>query len=114
MWNPNIPPVVPPSSIAVTRSLGYPRGGDTALIIDSRGFSQEETKIEAGHTVSWTNLDINPHTVTVGSDGVAQIGFDSGTIEAGQSFAVKFHQPGEYRYTSTLDTSMNGIVVVTE
>jgi len=45
---------------------------------------------------------------------MAENGFDSRPIDPGQSFAVKFHQPGEYRYTSTLDASMSGTVIVTE
>jgi plastocyanin len=62
--------------------------------------------------VVWTNVDGVPHTVTFGSQGVAEDGFNSGYIVPGQSFAFKFDQPGEYRYTCTLHPSMNGEITV--
>jgi plastocyanin len=66
-----------------------------------------------GETLVWTNVDGVPHTVTSGSRGQAEPGFDSGFIGPGQSFVLKFNEPGEYSYTCTLHPFMNAKVVVT-
>ena len=55
-----------------------------------------------------------PHTVTSGSGGVAEEGFDSGNIALTQSFALRLDQPEEYSYTCILHPTMNGTVTVFE
>ena len=50
--------------------------------------------IQAGDTVTWTQSGEEPHTVTA-DDG----SFDSGNIEAGESFAMVFDAPGFYTYS---------------
>jgi plastocyanin len=110
MWNPNIRPVVPASDIREARTIAALQEGESNLSIEN--FSHQEAHIEAGETVVWTNLDGVAHTVTSGSQGVAENGFDSGNIGSGQSFVFRFDQPGENFYTCTLHPSMNAKIVV--
>ncbi len=77
-------------------------------------FSHRNAQIQVGETLVWTNMDPVPHTVTFGSRGVAEPGFDSGLVGPGQSFALKFDRPGTYSFTCTLHPAMNGVIVVIE
>jgi plastocyanin len=56
------------------------------------GFIPAFVTIPAGTTVTWTNLDPELHTVT-GEDG----GFD-GSIGPGETFSLRFHEPGVFFY----------------
>jgi plastocyanin len=110
MWNPNIRPVVPASDIREARTIAALQEGEAVLSIEN--FSHLEAELKVGGSVVWTNVDGVPHTVTSGFQGVAEEGFDSGNIVPGQSFVLRFDQPGEYSYTCTLHPSMNAKIVV--
>ncbi len=110
MWNPNVPPLASAGEIR-SRSVSASPGA-VALAIEN--FNHRNARVMVGQTVAWTNMDGVPHTVTSGSRGVAEEGFDSGNIALGQSFALRFDQAGEYPYTCTLHPTMNGKVTVVE
>lgn len=113
MWNTNIPPVATAASIRDRAPIAATLGeGETAVLIEQFGFS--EARIKVGETVVWTNLDGVLHNITSGYEGRTEKGFDSGYIDPGQSFTLKFDQPGEYPYTCTLHHNMNGTVFVVE
>ena len=109
MWNPKVPPVVSAGDIRQSRSAAIPQD---AVSLAIEYFSHREARLMVGQTVAWTNVDEVPHTVTLGSSGMAVEGFDSGNIAPGQSFGVRFDQPGEYHYTCSLHPFMNGTVTV--
>jgi plastocyanin len=111
-WNPNIPPVIPASSITETYPKTTLEEGQVALTIKNFGFALREAQLKKGETAIWTNADGVPHTVTLGFEGKAEKGFDSSYIAPGQSFVRKFDQPGEYGYTCTLHPNMNGTIIV--
>lgn len=67
-------------------------------------------QIFAGTQVTWINHDTQPHTVTADSDSGDS--FDSGAIQPGQSFTHVFSAVGSFRYHSTLDSNMQGLIVV--
>ena len=112
MWNPNIPPLMPAADIREARTFDDLHEGEVATTIEN--FKHRNAQIQVGETLVWTNLDGLPHTVTYGSRGVAEPGFDSGLMGPGQSFALKFDRPGKYAFTCTLHPAMNGEIVVTE
>ncbi len=64
--------------------------------------------IPAGTSVTWTNLDTVPHTVT-STNGK----FDSGILGQGRIFNYTFSDPGTYNYYCTIHPYMKGQVVVT-
>ncbi|MCH8839852.1 MAG: hypothetical protein IH831_04085, partial [Planctomycetes bacterium] len=70
--------------------------------------------ISAGEAVVWANADGVVHTITSGSSGVADGGFDSGLVGPGQAYTERFDTPGSYAFTCTLHPAMNGTVIVTE
>jgi YVTN family beta-propeller protein len=84
--------------------------GAGAAVIQTKiaGFAFPDTiTITAGQTVTWTNADPVPHTVT--SDTGA---WDSGEIASGKSFSMTFTKPGTYPYSCAIHPSMQGTVVV--
>ena len=111
MWNPNIPPLMPAEKMRETRTFEHLGEGEVATTIEN--FSHRNAQIQLGESLIWTNMDGVPHTVTLGSRGVPEPGFDSGLIGPGQSFALKFDRPGTYSFTCTLHPAMNGKIVVT-
>jgi plastocyanin len=70
-------------------------------------FDPAETKVAAGTKVTWNNEDPAPHTVTE-VDG----GFDSGTLDPGDSFSFTFEKAGTYRYRCNIHPEMEGTVEV--
>jgi plastocyanin len=70
-------------------------------------FAPASMKVGAGTTVTWTNLDDEPHTV------VSDIGlFRSGAMDTNESFSFKFDKPGTYHYTCSIHPRMVGTIVV--
>ena len=107
MWNPNIPPVAEPDRIRDAVRVA----GDTTVNIENFGFGN--ATISAGDTLAWSNADGVAHTVTAGSGGRSDGGFDSGLVGPGASFQLTFDEPGSFAYTCTLHSFMSGVVVVT-
>lgn len=90
--------------------LGTPAAGAAAsAAVEIKNFAFPPTlRVAAGMTVTWTNRDAVPHTVTA-HDGE----FDSGQLVAGQSYSYRFDRPGTYAYHCHPHPTMTGTVVVT-
>jgi plastocyanin len=70
-------------------------------------FAPSSMTVSAGSTVTWMNLDDEPHTV------VSDIGlFRSGAMDTNESFSFKFEKPGTYHYTCSIHPRMVGTIVV--
>ena len=65
--------------------------------------------IGVNSTVTWVNNDDAPHTVTA-TDG----SFNSGNLNAGQSWSHTFTTPGNYTYYCSYHSWMRGTVIVQE
>ena len=78
-----------------------------AIAIKDFAFSPQVLTVQAGTTVTWKNLDDEPHTVR-GVD--AQIRSDA--LDQDESYSVKFDKPGTYRYGCSIHPKMSGTVVV--
>lgn len=82
--------------------------GEVAEVsIDMFRFMPGSIEIAAGTTVTWTNMEIIPHTVTA-DDG----SFDSGMMGEGDSFSHTFDQAGTSSYFCAYHDNMMGEVVV--
>lgn len=83
-----------------------------------RAYDPPAIVVPVGTTVTWTNDDVLPHTVTTGSsDGRAgdpDGRVDSGDMAPGDTFAFTFDEVGEYHYYCTPHPWMQGLVVVEE
>jgi plastocyanin len=73
-------------------------------------------QVPVGSTVQWTNNDIIAHTITSGSsDGLAGIPdgiFDSGYINAGETWTHTFNEAGSFPYFCIPHPWMRAAVVV--
>ena len=83
-----------------------------------RSFSPNVINVKIGDTVTWTNYDVMPHTVTGGtgtSDPNKGKGFDSGLstpLMPGKTFSHRFIRAGEFPYFCQLHPAMAGTVIV--
>ena len=71
-------------------------------------FSPATLRVKKGATVTWTNTDSAPHTVT-GDQG----GETSGTLAQGQSYSFTFDALGTFPYHCRFHSGMRGTVEVT-
>ena len=114
MWNPNIAPVMSDEGVRTTRTRAPEDLGDGSSFVVIENFEHSTLSISAGEAVVWANADGVVHTITSGSSGVADGGFDSGLVGPGQAYTQRFDTPGAYAFTCTLHPAMNGTVIVTE
>jgi plastocyanin len=70
-------------------------------------FSPVPLKVRVGSTVTWTNLDDEPHTA-VSDTGL----FRSGALDTNDSFSFKFDKPGTYHFTCSIHPRMIGTIIV--
>jgi plastocyanin len=70
-------------------------------------FNPGSITVKAGTTVTWLNLDDEPHTVF--SDAGL---FRSSALDTQDHFSFKFEKPGTYHYLCTIHPQMRGTVIV--
>jgi plastocyanin len=70
-------------------------------------FSPATITVKAGATVTWVNLDDEPHTV-FSDTGL----FRSSALDTKEHFSFKFEKAGTYHYLCTIHPRMLGTVVV--
>jgi len=77
-------------------------------------FVPRTISINTGDKVTWINTNVETHTVTSGSDNSADKGklFDSGILNANQTFEHTFNKAGIYNYYCTIHPTMTGVVNV--
>jgi plastocyanin len=63
--------------------------------------------VNRGSAVVWVNRDYYPHTVTAINGG-----FDSGRLNPGERFTMRFNFPGVYYYYCRYHPWMRGIIIV--
>lgn len=80
----------------------------TDVRIENFAFAPANIVVDVGTTVTWTNDDIVPHTVT--SDDGGEL--NSELLNPGDTFSHTFDTPGEYRYHCTPHPNMQGLVTV--
>ena len=81
--------------------------GVTHVNMQNVAFQYATLQVRVGTTVTWTNQDSVPHSVTF-NNGMK----DSGLLNQGQSFSYTFTTPGTYPYYCTVHPSMVGTVNV--
>lgn len=88
---------------------GTPTTGVTHLTIRQYAYQPATIQVTVGTTVTWTNQDNVPHSVTL-KNGMA----DSGLLKQGQFFSYTFQAAGTYQYYCTVHPYMTGTVIVTQ
>ncbi|MBN8735677.1 MAG: cupredoxin family copper-binding protein [Xanthomonadales bacterium] len=71
-------------------------------------FQPAKLQIPAGATVTWTNHDEEPHTVTSAGDGFKS----SPALDTGDHYSAVFTRPGTYAYYCSVHPQMTGTIVV--
>ncbi|MDQ2707167.1 MAG: plastocyanin/azurin family copper-binding protein [Actinomycetota bacterium] len=79
------------------------------MAIQNLAFGPTTVTVKAGTTVTWTNADTDPHTVTSMNDGPIH----SPTMKQGDTFRYTFTKPGRFDYLCTIHPFMTATVVVT-
>lgn len=95
---------------ATTLFSGVARADDAhanAVFIKNFMFSPMALTVKAGSTVTWKNLDGEPHTVV--DDAGA---FRSAALDQNDTFQFKFDKPGVYRIFCGIHPNMKATVTV--
>ena len=77
------------------------------VVMKNFDFTPMSLTVSAGTTVTWKNLDGEPHTVT-SVDGL----FRSGALDQNDSFSFKFDKPGIYKYLCSIHPRMMAAIIV--
>lgn len=82
---------------------GCPSGpppGANEVFMRAIAFDPSEISIGMGESVTWTNMDIVPHTATSGNPGDGDLGsvFRSARLSRGETFMHTFDEAGEFVY----------------
>lgn len=83
--------------------------GANEVFIQGNAFTPSTITVTANTTVTWTNKDSAPHTVTSNSGA-----FNSGTINTNGTFSHTFTSAGTYAYYCTFHTSMTASVIASQ
>jgi plastocyanin len=81
------------------------RAEDVVVEIRQFKFAPADLEIAAGSTITFSNLDLVPHTAT--GDG-----FDTGTLKKGESRKITFAAAGDFPYLCTFHRHMKGRIRV--
>jgi plastocyanin len=87
--------------------MAAPAGVEEAVKIDNFTFSPQRVTVKAGTTVTWTNQDDIPHTVTSSTKA-----FRSKALDTDDKFSFTFTTAGVYEYFCSLHPHMTGTIVV--
>jgi plastocyanin len=99
--------VVTLALLSATQSQGGDKSAQThTVLIKGFAFVPDHLTVSAGDTVVWKNEDIVPHTATAGH------GFDSKTLNTGQSWSFVARKKGKYPYTCTYHPTMHAELTV--
>jgi plastocyanin len=119
--SPSYPPVQPSPSpgypSAPPSPTPPPTSGQVTVVMQNIAFNPPTITIHVGQTVVWRNDDTAPHTTTSGSCSgnvcTPTPGWDSGTLNPGQSFSHTFDMAGTFSYYCRIHGEvMQGTVVV--
>jgi amicyanin len=91
----------------VTVGVAFAESDAAAVKIDNFTFGPKSVTVKAGTTVTWTNQDDIPHTVTSSSKQ-----FKSKALDTDDKFSFTFTTPGTYEYFCSLHPHMTGTIVV--
>jgi plastocyanin len=90
-------------------SSGAPNGSDAsyAVTIKDFGFSPQTLEVPLGATITWTNKDEEPHTVTQ-TKGLC----GSPTLDTNDQFVFESKTAGNFDYYCKLHPHMTGKIIV--
>jgi len=87
-----------------------PAGGETTVDMKDIKFVPEDVTVATGTTITWTNSDQVPHTVT--KEGGPGGQFDSGNVDPGGTFDLTVDVKGTVDYVCTIHPGQAGTFTV--
>ncbi|WP_269856091.1 plastocyanin/azurin family copper-binding protein [Streptomyces sp. RPT161] len=104
------PPPVTSSATPTSSQPSAPAAANT-VTIKNFAFHPAKLTVKAGTKVTWSNIDVDTHTVTSkqGSGGPLQ----SAALASTASYSYTFTKPGTYPYYCTIHPFMTATVEVT-
>jgi plastocyanin len=96
-------------ALLATAVMASAASTSTKVDIRDYAFQKMPMTITAGSTVTWTNRDDDPHTVTADDKT-----FDSKGLGQDDTWSHTFAKPGVYRFHCSVHPFMKGTIVVTE
>ena len=100
----------PPATKPASPATGGAAKSAVAVSMKNTQFVPMEVTVKRGGTVTWTNKDSFPHTVTKESGPGAR--FDSGTVDGAGTFKQKFDKAGTIDYVCTIHPNQTGTITV--
>ena len=91
---------------------GTPVTHGTQVTMQDSAYQPANMQVRVGTTVTWTNQDTVPHTVTFRNTMMGSGLMGSSMMTPGQSFSYMFRMPGIYQYSCTVHPSMVATVTV--
>lgn len=95
-----------PSAAPSLMAPSVARGATHVVDVGDGFFSPTSLTVTVGDTVTWTNVDDSPHTATAAG------AFDSGNLDAGQSFSYTFSEAGTFSYVCLYHEEMVATITV--
>ena len=80
---------------------------DAMVVLKNFDFSPMDVTVTPGSTVTWKNMDGEPHTVA-SADGA----FHSPALDQGDTYQFKFDKPGVYKYICSIHPKMRATITV--
>ena len=80
---------------------------DATIVMKNFDFTPMDVTITAGSTVTWKNMDGEPHTVA-SVDGT----FHSPALDENDTYQFKFDKPGVYKYICSIHPKMRATITV--
>ncbi|HVW74219.1 MAG TPA: plastocyanin/azurin family copper-binding protein [Rhizomicrobium sp.] len=88
-------------------TLPHAQAADAIVVMKNFDYSPMDVTVTPGSTVTWKNLDGEPHTVA-SVDGT----FHSPALDQGDTYQFKFDRPGVYKYICSIHPKMRATVTV--
>ena len=95
------------SAIAALLPLRASAATNHAVTIQGMKFNPAEVNAKVGDTITVTNMDGAPHTLSA-EDG----SFDSGKLTKGQSADIALPAPGDFAFHCKIHLNMKGVIHV--
>ena len=92
---------------ALLAAVDVTAAGRATVAIKDFKFGPPSLSVARGTTVTWTNRDEEPHTITSETGA-----FTSAGLSFGDTFTQTFTKPGTYTYFCALHPQMRATVVV--
>ncbi len=98
--------ITSPTNLA--NNPGASLGEEKNIDIKGFSFSPQTRNIKKGDTITWTNQDSAPHTVT----SISGTELKSDTLNKGDTYSHTFNTAGTFEYRCNFHTSMKGTIIV--